>query len=159
MQVIQQPKNPTLAAILSLLIPGVGQIYNGEVGKGILIIVVQIVNVMLMAIIIGFFTSLAVLVWAIYDAYKTAERINLQYVQQYGAGYGQPTAAYPQLNAPYAPAATGPMTSASVQPPVQPAAPAGQKQCPRCAEMVQGAAKVCRYCGYEFEAQSTPSSL
>ena len=157
MQVIQQPKNPTLAAILSLLIPGVGQIYNGEVGKGILIIVVQIVNVMLMAIIIGFFTSLAVLIWAIYDAYKTAERINLQYVQQYGAGYVQPAAAYPQLNAPYTPV-TGPMAQASVQPPVQPAVQTGQKQCPRCAEMVQGAAKVCRYCGYEFEAQSTQSN-
>jgi TM2 domain-containing membrane protein YozV len=156
MQVIQQPKNPTLAAILSFLIPGLGQIYNGEVGKGILIIVVHIVNAILAMIIIGFFTGLAVLVWAIYDAYKVAERINLQYVQQYGAGYApQPTAAYPQLNAPYNPAPTGPM----VQPPAQPAMQAGQKQCPRCAEMVQSAAKVCRYCGYEFEAQNAQPDL
>jgi TM2 domain-containing membrane protein YozV len=146
MQVTQQPKNPTLAAILSLLIPGVGQIYNGEVGKGILIIVVQIVNTVLMTIVIGFFTALAVLVWAVYDAYKTAERINLQYAQQYGAGYMPP--AYAQLNAPYTTAATGPVPPASAQP----AASTGQKQCPRCAEMVQGAAKVCRYCGHEFEA-------
>ncbi len=149
MQVIQQPKNSTLAAILSFLIPGLGQIYNGEVGKGIMIIVVQIVNAFLMMIVIGFFTGLAVMVWAMYDAYKTAERINLQYVQQYSTVYGQP-AAYPQLAAPYSPAATGSIA----QPQAQSMAQQGQKQCPRCAEMVQNAAKVCRYCGYEFEAQS-----
>lgn len=29
--------------------------------------------------------------------------------------------------------------------------PADTKTCPRCAEMVKAAAKVCRFCGYEFE--------
>ena len=50
-----QIKNPGLAAVLSFLIPGLGQIYNGEVGKGILIIIVQVVNALLMMVIIGFF--------------------------------------------------------------------------------------------------------
>lgn len=30
--------------------------------------------------------------------------------------------------------------------------PDDQKNCPRCAESVKRAAKVCRFCGYEFEA-------
>ena len=32
-------KNPGLAAIISFFFPGLGQIYNGEIGKGILFIV------------------------------------------------------------------------------------------------------------------------
>ena len=71
-----QVKNPGLAAVLSFLISGLGQIYNGEIGKGILIIVVQIINGLLTLIIIGFITGAIVWIWAIYDAYKTAERIN-----------------------------------------------------------------------------------
>jgi len=30
-----------------------------------------------------------------------------------------------------------------------------EKTCPRCAEIVKQAAKVCRYCGHDFEAQGT----
>ena len=29
-----------------------------------------------------------------------------------------------------------------------------EKECPRCAEFVKGKAKVCRFCGYEFEAMN-----
>ena len=78
----QPPKNPTLAAILSFIISGVGQIYNGEVVKGIIIIAIQIVNVALMALIIGFITWPAVWIWSIYDAHKVAKRINDEAAQQ-----------------------------------------------------------------------------
>ncbi len=69
-------KNPGLAAILSFFISGLGQIYNGQIGKGILIIAAQVVNAILTIILIGWFTGFAVWVWAIYDAYKTAQKIN-----------------------------------------------------------------------------------
>jgi len=58
-------------------IPGLGQIYNGEIVKGIIItIIVQIINGFLAAIIVGLVTGAIVWIWSIYDAYKTAERIN-----------------------------------------------------------------------------------
>lgn len=75
----QQPlKNPGLAAILSALFSGLGQIYNGEIGKGIIIIVVQVINIVLMSIVVGFVTFFIVWVWSIYDAHKVAQRINAQ---------------------------------------------------------------------------------
>jgi TM2 domain-containing membrane protein YozV len=76
------PKNPTLAAVLSFLINGLGQVYNGQIGKGILIFVVQIINVLLMSIVIGFITTPIVWIWSIYDAYKEAQRINTDAAKQ-----------------------------------------------------------------------------
>jgi len=69
-------KNPGLAAVASFLFTGLGQIYNGQIGKGILLIIVQIINIGLMFAIIGFITFPLVWIYGIYDAYKTAEKIN-----------------------------------------------------------------------------------
>ncbi|WP_255448362.1 superinfection immunity protein [Telmatospirillum sp. J64-1] len=33
-----------------------------------------------------------------------------------------------------------------------------EKTCPRCAETVKAAAKVCRFCGHEFEAKQPPGA-
>lgn len=148
MQMIQAPKNPGLAAILSALVNGLGQIYNGEIGKGLIILIGQILNSLLLFILIGFITVPAVWIWSIYDAYKTAERINQQYMQQVATmGYQPvtPVMTYPQL---------GQTTAMPVTPPSQPLAgvPAGMKKCPKCAEVVQAEAQICRYCGHEFVA-------
>ena len=37
-------RSPILAAVLSLIVAGLGQIYNGQVTKGVLLIVAQLVN-------------------------------------------------------------------------------------------------------------------
>lgn len=72
-------KNPTIAALLSavgLIIPlalGAGQIYNGQIAKGIALSIVQVINALLIFVLIGFITYPIVAVIAIYDAYKNAE--------------------------------------------------------------------------------------
>ena len=69
-------KNPGVAAVLSFLIPGLGQIYNGQLFKGLLIVVIQAINVALTHVLIGFVFYPIVLVYAVIDAYRIAERIN-----------------------------------------------------------------------------------
>ncbi|WP_035513056.1 DUF5683 domain-containing protein [Halalkalibacillus halophilus] len=69
-------KSPGLAVVLSFFISGLGQIYNGQIIKGLVTIGIQAINAVLMFVIIGFVTYFLVWVWAMYDAYKTAERIN-----------------------------------------------------------------------------------
>jgi TM2 domain-containing membrane protein YozV len=76
MTVQSPPKNPALAAVLSFLFSGAGQIYNGQIGKGIIIVVVQLINIGLMFIIVGFVTYPILWIWSIYDAHKVAKRIN-----------------------------------------------------------------------------------
>lgn len=83
MQTQVQPKNPALAAVLSALITGLGQIYNGQIGKGLLMLFLQIIAVVMTAILIGFLIIPVIWVWTIYDAYKGAEKINAAAAQQY----------------------------------------------------------------------------
>jgi TM2 domain-containing membrane protein YozV len=69
-------KSAGLAAVLSFFISGLGQIYNGQILKGLVILVVQIINGALTTILIGWIPLAIVWVWAIIDAYREAERIN-----------------------------------------------------------------------------------
>ncbi len=72
-------KSPGIALLLSLLICGVGQMYNGQVGKGIL---------MLIGCIVSWFVFLGwiVWIWSMIDAYTTAKQMNLKYQQRLLAG-------------------------------------------------------------------------
>lgn len=69
-------KNPGIAAVLSFFWTGVGQIYNGQILKGIFLIILQGINSLLMFVFIGFITYPIVWIWGMFDAYKTAERLN-----------------------------------------------------------------------------------
>ena len=67
--------NPILAAILSFIIPGLGQAIVGDVKKGVIFFVIAIV-----LLIIAFFTVgmlgiilLVFQIYAAYDAYKMAQ--------------------------------------------------------------------------------------
>ncbi len=71
------PKNSGVAAVLSFFWMGLGQIYNGEIGKGILFIIFYIISIALCFVLIGFITTPLLWIYGIYDAYKTAEKINI----------------------------------------------------------------------------------
>ena len=72
-------RNPILAAILSLIVAGLGQIYNGQIGKGVIFILIQLINGALTAVLIGWFLLSIVGLWAMIDAYMTAKRNNERY--------------------------------------------------------------------------------
>jgi TM2 domain-containing membrane protein YozV len=77
-------KNPGLAAVMCFFWSGLGQIYNGQIAKGVAFIVVQVVNALLMFVLIGFITYPIVWIWGMVDAYRTAEAYNMKH-------YGRPS--------------------------------------------------------------------
>lgn len=73
MNLANQLKDPSVAAILSFVITGAGNIYNGRVGKGI---------VLTIAAIIGWFLiipGIVIWIWGVFDAYKEAQAINADF--------------------------------------------------------------------------------
>ena len=75
----QQPKfykNPSIATILSFFFMGLGQIYNGQIGKGIIFIILYGISVALMWVVIGFVTTPILWIWGMVDANNSAKKIN-----------------------------------------------------------------------------------
>ncbi|MHA1595730.1 MAG: zinc-ribbon domain-containing protein [Candidatus Baldrarchaeia archaeon] len=85
--VVVGAKSPGVAAILSLLIPGLGQIYVGRVGRGLLIlfIVMPLTFVIASLTLIFVFLPLIIWIWQIFDAYNLAKKYN-----DYLLSIGQP---------------------------------------------------------------------
>ena len=69
-------KSPGLALVLSLIWSGVGQIYNGQVGKGVALMVAYVVSALLIILLIGLITTPILWIYGLVDAYRTAEKIN-----------------------------------------------------------------------------------
>jgi TM2 domain-containing membrane protein YozV len=88
--IIRQSKNPGIAAVLSAVWCGLGQIYDGKIGSGILFMVAYpicaILSVLAFIAALGgsllgvllTFSAPALWTWSVVSAYRTAERINLQ---------------------------------------------------------------------------------
>jgi TM2 domain-containing membrane protein YozV len=73
------PKSPGIALLLSFLFCGVGQMYNGQVGKGFLMLFGGLFAWLL-------FLGWVVWIWSMVDAYSTAKEMNLRYQQRVLAG-------------------------------------------------------------------------
>jgi TM2 domain-containing membrane protein YozV len=70
-------KDAGVATLLSFFLPGTGQLYNGQVGKGLAFLLVTLfVNLPLMFVGVGFVTGLITWIWGMIDAHSSAERIN-----------------------------------------------------------------------------------
>lgn len=69
-QDIKYHKNISIAILLSIFIVGAGQMYNGQILKGIIFIIIYY--------LIIFLSPIFILIWIynIYDAYKNAKNIN-----------------------------------------------------------------------------------
>lgn len=71
-------KNEGLAAVLSFFITGAGQIYNGRIGKGILLFIAMVISWLLCSIVIGVPMLIIIWIYGIFDAYNEAKKINAQ---------------------------------------------------------------------------------
>lgn len=78
-------KNPGLPAVMSTFIPGIGQIYNGQIIKGVIFVIMMIATMILLSSHIVTLQKNIVLIvylilwiYNIFDVYKTAEKINLK---------------------------------------------------------------------------------
>ena len=69
-------KNPSIATILSFFFMGLGQIYNGQIGKGVVFIILYGISVALMWVVIGFVTTPILWIWGMVDANNSAKKIN-----------------------------------------------------------------------------------
>jgi TM2 domain-containing membrane protein YozV len=64
-------KNPAIAAGLSLLFNGLGQAYNGQFIRGVLVLLGSLLGLFLMIV-----PGVAIWLWGGYDAWATARRMN-----------------------------------------------------------------------------------
>lgn len=73
-------KNPGAAAVLSFLMPGLGQIYNGQIGIG-LAFMLLVWPMAVASIFVGIGLIIAPVVWivGIWDAYNKAEKYNQEH--------------------------------------------------------------------------------
>lgn len=78
----EKKKEPVLAAGLGSVFAGSGQVYNGDLRKGILILVGTIIGAFIFLI-----PGIIVWIYGIYNAYTTAEKMNKGEV-----GYKEPSA-------------------------------------------------------------------
>ena len=65
----QPTRNPGVAAVLSFLIPGIGQMYNSEIAKGV---VFFIAGWIWLIPVLGWIARLGLSIWAAIDAHKVA---------------------------------------------------------------------------------------
>jgi TM2 domain-containing membrane protein YozV len=69
-------KNPGTAAILSFLLIGLGQAYNGEIAKAVAFLILYAISIFLTFFMIGFLTTPILWIWSMTDAYRSSQKMN-----------------------------------------------------------------------------------
>ena len=83
-------KNPGLAAVLSFFWMGLGQIYNGQIAKGVAFIIFYMISWLLVFVVIGLITTPILFIYGMYDAYTSAQKINVDLARRAGVNSGPP---------------------------------------------------------------------
>ena len=84
-------KNPGVATLLSFFWAGAGQIYNGQIGKGVVFLIMYGFSLLLMFVLIGFITTPILWIIGMVDANSSAKAINDRLAReqgQHGAPHG-----------------------------------------------------------------------
>ena len=75
-------KNPSLALVFSFLFAGAGQIYNGQITKGIIFLIIYTISALLMLVVVGWFTTPILWILGMVDAYYSAKKVNEELAAQ-----------------------------------------------------------------------------
>jgi len=70
-QEIQEEKSSFIAILCSLFVPGLGQVYNGETEKGVIIFLATLIGTFIFII-----PGVIVWIYGMYDAYTIAKKMN-----------------------------------------------------------------------------------
>jgi TM2 domain-containing membrane protein YozV len=83
-------KNPGTAVILSFILIGLGQAYNGEIAKAVVFLILYALSMILTFFMIGFVILPILWIWSMVDAYRSSLKMN-----QVGAARKSPSNASP----------------------------------------------------------------
>jgi TM2 domain-containing membrane protein YozV len=74
--VMVAPRSPSGSVLLSIFVPGLGSMVNGNAGVGVTILILNIVGWVLAIVLIGIPLALGSWIWGLVDAYQSAQRWN-----------------------------------------------------------------------------------
>lgn len=69
-------KNPSVATILSFFFMGLGQLYNGQIAKGIIFMILYLLSLLLISVLIGIITTPICWIFGMVDANQSAKAVN-----------------------------------------------------------------------------------
>jgi len=75
-------KNPSIATVLSFFWSGLGQMYNGQIVKGVMFLFAYGISALLIWVGVGLFILPIVWIWGMVDANTSAKRINTELAAQ-----------------------------------------------------------------------------
>jgi TM2 domain-containing membrane protein YozV len=81
--IVRSQKSSGLAAVLSFFWCGLGQIYNGQIGKGLIFGFLYLISWFLIIIGIGLLTTPILWIYGMVDAYRTSEQMNQDSASKY----------------------------------------------------------------------------
>lgn len=73
------PKSPAVSVLLSVFIPGLGSMVNGNVGVGVAILMLNILGWILALALIGIPLAIGTWIWGLADAHQSAQRWNREH--------------------------------------------------------------------------------